>query len=220
VSEVDPDTLAFSDVVHFIQPYSSQSLAADASNLYVIAMNATNSIVNKLDFATWSTGTSLTIGIPTGHAMRYDGTNLYATLGITNATVAKIAPGPLTLTATNAFAVTDQRPTDDLTFTATDVWVGLEDTHDVCLKIAKSDLSITRVPINQPDGSYGMWFDGALVWDLIKTSPGRLLAIDPATLAFQTYTLTEDIPNEIQGGGVNLYVTYWQSPAKIQRLSR
>lgn len=226
INEIDPVTLSFTPVAT-ITGYTSipQSLTTDGTYLYLLlgASSDPSSYVYKYNLSDWSLAASTTLtGKIFGHAIRYDGTNLYLTGADSPGWIAKMNPADLTYTLVT-FAVGDNKPTDDLAFVGDYIWVGLEADNGYILKIKKSDLSITRINTGiSASSSYGLFFDGSYIWNCIyTTTPGTILRINPETNEIYSFQLEagETNPNEIVSDGQRLFITCYNNPAQIIRLS-
>jgi len=216
VSEVNPSDLSASDVIQDTgYDCDNGSIATDESYLYVLCFGEASIV--KYDMSTWAVADANTsLSKASGHALGFDGTNLYGATTIAGSSILKIAPSDLS-EINQAFT---GGPTDDLAFTANHVWVGLEGgTHNV-LKISKSDLSdITNIDTGRSTSCYGTFYDGTWIWALYAGTPGYLVRIDPATDEFTTYAFNGTSPNEVSFHSGFLFVSTYTSPISIYKLS-
>lgn len=226
VAEIDPVTFTYTIVVNQALAFHSPiSLAFDNQYLYVLTSNGVSGQgrILKANMATWvvSSTTLTTVGaVP--HAIGYDGTNLYVTEQASPGKIYKINPSTMTVTASATFASGDNNPTDDISFSGDYVWIGLETSSGYILKIAKSDLSITRVNTGTASQSYGTYFDGKYIWNMHNSTPGVLSRINPETLEIYKMSLLtgENSPNEmVIADGQRYFISCYLNPSKVIRFA-
>lgn len=222
VTEIDPDDLTYTDVIADTTALAgtSPAITSDGTSLYVLTYTYPAKII-KYNLTTYAQTTIATIndGVANknvGHALIYDGTNLYGTGAVSPGWVAKIDPSDLTHTVAN-FSSGNNIATDDLTIAGDYLYVGLEATTGMIVKVKKSDLSLENISTGQTVACYGTYFDGEYIWGVYNSSPGNLVRIDPTTSEINTYTFDsgENSLNEITSNGSRFFVTTWTSPAKV-----
>ncbi len=223
IVEMNPVTLSYADVVSDTTNPSgtSASLSSDGSFLYVLTNTSPTKIIkySLTDFSTTNTA-SLT-DLNGGHALRFDGTNLYASSASNPAWIARITPSSLAYSS-QAVASADSPLTDDLTFSGDYVYLGPENTTSKSiLRVNKSTLAIEHIYTNISAASYGVFFDGRYIISLHNTSPGTMVRLDPQTLEVKTFTFPTgaNSPNEVTTDGQRYFVTFYLSPAQIERVS-
>jgi hypothetical protein len=220
VTEIDPITLDNSTVISNGQYTQGESLTSDGNYLYVLTYSC---VVLKYSLSDFSrTGTVPIRDVDNGHALRYDGTSLYATGTTYPGWIAKVDTALSVISQMN-FTSGDNNPTDDLCSVGDYIFVGLESSNGVILRIKKSDLSITRLATTMASSCYGTFFDGRYVWGLYATTANKLVRIDPTNLECVIYNFLYNSsfvsPNEMFTDGQRFYVTGFTSPAKIARFS-
>jgi hypothetical protein len=217
VSEVNPNTLAYSDVIDDATYNVAQgSMATDESYLYVVTQGE-NKIV-KYDMSDWSEANNATFTNSSWHAIDYDGTNLYATNTESPAKIAKIVPATLAITE-QSLGTDNNIATDDLCFTNDYVWVGFESGNKDVLKVAKSDLTSTRIEIMRGSACYGTYYDGTWVWAVYSGTPGYIVRIDPVTNIAYSYVFDGNNPNENAFHAGFLFTTTYEVPFKLYKYS-
>lgn len=240
VTAIDPDTLAVTDVVADSDVSNiNGSLALTPTHLFAGSAvgsagdpAADDAFILKYSLIDYSKSASVELaGLKQCHALDYDGTNLYAT-GLTSTGdipwVAKI--NPTTLAYTSALLPAGiGLPTDDLAIYGDYLYVGLENAGaGRILKIAKADLAITQIPTRPSNANfYGLFADNTHIWAVTSLVPagtgiGKMIRLDPTTLEQRLYSFNDgesaDGPNEIMFIPPYMFVTFYQSGAKISRL--
>jgi hypothetical protein len=209
-----------STVISNGQYTQGESLTSDGNYLYVLTYSC---VVLKYSLSDFSrTGTVPIRDVDNGHALRYDGTSLYATGTTYPGWIAKVDTALSVISQMN-FTSGDNNPTDDLCSVGDYIFIGLETSNGVILRIKKSDLSITRLATTMASSCYGTFFDGRYVWGLYATTANKLVRIDPTNLECVIYNFLYNAsfvsPNEMFTDGQRFYVTGFTSPAKIARFS-
>jgi len=238
ISEVNPDTLAWTDVVEDLDQGTTfsdggQSMDSDGNYLYVITMR-TPAKVLKYSLVSFAKSLQATLTLNNGHAIRYDGTNLYATgTGTTPGTspgwVIRMNPADLTYVS-QQFAAGDTNPTDDFALVGEHLFICLENANGIMLRIQKSDLSsINRLYNGIPRTGYGLFYDGRHIWSCYAGTPGTLVRTDPLTFEMVPYEFPPGTdfggPNEITTDGKRLFVSFWDmdggptTPGRVARIA-
>ena len=250
IGAVDPTTLALTLPIDVTleagsQPYAGSS-CSDGTYLYVLTGGIVAVFIKYL-LADYSRVSSVTAtGFwGRGHAIIYDGTNLYASSNeyyhtesgnSSNNWIVKVDPVTMTITTRNDTFLANYPTgnnmmfTDDMCSVGDYLFVGVEQNRngsESVLRIKKSDLTydVIVIPGAPVDKAYpntmcfGVQFDGVYVWAVYATTPGFIARIDPVTLEVNTATLDsgENAPNEIQFDGKRMFMCYWQAPAKVSR---
>ncbi len=222
VTEFDPDDLTYTDVIADATEISGSSpgITTDGTSLYIITYRNPSKII-KYSLADFTKTSSLTINDgaenkSNGHSLQYDGTNLYATGISSPAWAAKIDPSDLSHTVAN-FQAGDNIATDDFAIVGDYLYVGLETTNGIIVRVKKSDLSLERIDTGQSVANYAVYYDNEYIWAAYASSPGTLVRINPSTLEVSSYTFDtgENVLNEIVSDGQKLFVTCWLNPAKV-----
>lgn len=229
VSEVDPVTLASTDVISTASTdQQGETLCASSTNLFILVHVITGSTgyggVIKYLLSNWSETGRVTLGnsglIGTQpHSMQFDNTNIYVTGASSPGWVAKVDPVSLAFT-TQSFVAGDNIPTDDFGMTTSNLWVGLEAMTGILVRVNKSDLSLSRLSTGILDSySFGVFNDGTYIWNLIPFSPnGIVQRINPINTNIVNVD-TEAVPNEIDTDGTNYFLTTFSNPSKVFELS-
>jgi hypothetical protein len=203
------------------------SLCTDGTNLYVATSSSPSHLlayslsdwhlVHDLELTTG--GKSLNIG----HNCRCDGTSIFVSSAsgdlVNNWAFVRVDLSDLTQVARAASFPNNTNAvlTDDSCFTSEYVWYGSEDSGNI-IRVDKSTLaSQTVISTGIGAACFGTYFDGSFIWACFNSSPGKIVRIDPNTLAAVTYQLgpRQDSPNEIWGLGGSLCFAFWQNPALV-----
>ena len=159
-----------------------------------------------------------------GHSIRYDGTNVYAT-GLTGWLVKITNPADLSYIY-NLFASGDEEllgPTDDFTFAGDKVYLGVGNYNGIEVRFNKSDLyGMQKINTTILGSNIAAEFDGNFVWFLYTgMGIGKMARLDPNTLETREYSFDTTFtgPNELKTDGTNLFITSWQNPGKVTRIN-
>ncbi len=169
-----------------------------------------------------STVATLTLSINDGHAVGYDGVNIWVTSSVNPPTIVKVDPsGSMSETSSASLSELNGAGTDDFALVGDYVWVGCEGTAGIVAKVKKSDLSIVYVPVGMNTSCFGLFYSGYYVWGAFTGSPGRIVRIDPTThdIAYFAMESGENNTNEIVFDGQRLFITCYLNPGKIVRLT-
>jgi hypothetical protein len=227
VTEVNPDTLASTDVIHDTATALNQgSITSDGTYLYVVGTSAGNvSFARAYRFSDFGLDSSLTFtGQNSAHNIKYDGTKLYVTAASSPAWVARLSLAPgITQEDLQQLTSTDGNTiTDDLAFTSNYFWVGLETagSNGNCniSRILKTDLtSRTLIDTGISNSCYAVYYDGTSIYAVFNTMPGTLIKMDPTSLASTTYQFSRglDASNEIQKYNDIFLFTFFTSPSLV-----
>ncbi len=218
VVQIDPAAMTYTDVVTGLNAYGS--LITDATYLYV---STASQIVRRFLLSDFSAAGTVTIGDATftqAQAMRLDSTKLFIAGTGNPIWVARIDLATFALDDAQHAQTGDNNACDDMALTASDVWTGAEAGagNGIVLKISKADLtSITRINTGLTVAVFGIYYQGGYIWAVYNKSPGVLVRIDPTTLEIQeaTFASGQNLPNEIQDDGTDMYFTFYMSPAKV-----
>lgn len=224
ISEIDPVTLAYTDVVRTNTANLSHSICATDTHLFLTCTSTTNTaVLLKFSMSNWAQTGRIDFAPRTAlQSPRYDGTNVYLMAGDNSpGWVAKV--DPTTLTYSVADLLTQENAVgDNQSFFGDYFWVPLfnSDSDTNILKVAKSNLSITRINTGLPYPDYTVFTDSQYVWRALGSAPGTIQRIDPNTLSMYSMTLEtgEDIPSDIVSDGTHLFIGLDTSPAKLIRL--
>jgi hypothetical protein len=234
ISQIDPVTLAWTDVVHEGAQGTSgqtcgtgqcgQSLTSDGTYLY-IATTFSPTVILKYKLSDWSKTTATLTARDYGHCIRYDGTYLWVTGNSSPAWVARVIPSTLTFISI-PFATGDNAATDDLAFTDTDVWIGLEAGNGIIVRVNKAMSFADRISIGLASPIWGVFFDGQYIIALVNNTAWPMVRINPYTL--ETFRLQNSKPsgqtilslmNEFaMDGAGRRWVTTYDSPGQVARL--
>lgn len=239
VTEIDPTTLATTDVINdntYPSSVGGGSFCFDSTYLYVLLFNTTPAAVIRYALSDFSRVSYIWVADEAnegagyanyrfGHALRYDGTDIYATGTVVISPfpswLRKIDPSTFTITQ-RANTANPVSITDDFCFTTDHIWLGTEQTGAVAvIRVAKSDISAqTLVPVSGK--CYGTFFDGTYVLACLVGTPGKLARIDPGTLAVREYSFPsgQNDTNEFCQNGETVYFTFYSSPGKVSALDR
>jgi len=215
VSEVDPTTLAFTDVIQTgVWNVEQGSFDCDGTYMYIVSRMTAD--IHKYRISDWTHIASISSNEQLPHSLRYDSaTNkLYVTSSdVTSATVSIVSVNVGTF-AIDQMAVipTDRVISDDIAITPTDIWVGSEQTGKI-IKINKANFGI-RTVINTGISrrNFGVFFDGFEIWTGWEGSPGVMGRINPTTNVLQTYQFpdaNQSSPNEFLHIGTFGYFTHY-----------
>ena len=235
VSEIDPTTLAYTDVIADTTSgyYAFEgSLSCDGTYIYVACAGNSPSVLVKYKLSDFSFVAALTLSfggkdLLVSHNCRWDGFSLFISSGHTDlvTNLAFVRVDPATFTVVDGASLPAASPnsvlTDDSAFTANYVWYGSEDTGNV-IQVQKSNLSVQSVvTTGLSTANFGIEYDGSYIWSCYDSSPGKLVRIDPVSLAMVVYQFGagQEYPNEIFTLGNGLCFSFWQSPAKVSSAS-
>lgn len=196
-----------------------ESFTTDESSIYVLMRGeGVDSEVFKYNLSTYAFTASTTLtGLVSGHAIRYDGTNLYATGLAIPAWVAKINPSTLAFNS-QIFTNGDSLATDDFAFAGDYVFIGLEGTNGTFIRVNKSNLGFNRYYSGINAATYVVFFDGRYIWYGYNTNPATLMRVDPFTMELRTFTTTMNSINEMVSDGQRFFATsFIDLPAKLTR---
>jgi hypothetical protein len=209
------------------------TFCTDGTYLYVCSC-ATPSYLHKFRISDWSL-----IGDPKllqdpdcgknmmqAHSCRFDGSHIYVSSAYswlhTYPAIMKVDPATLDVLDTGYLPddSTIQQFTDDLDV-GLDEWViaGCEggSSPGALVRFAKSDLSLQKAAYpGLGVQCFGVYSDDGSAWAVFNTSPGKVLRIDPNTMAFSIFSSSEfSHLNEIWRYGGKWYCTCWENPTKI-----
>jgi hypothetical protein len=215
IAEVNPDTLATTDVISNAGKSDANTICSDGTNLYIGVRGSNEVLKYRLsDFTLQGTAT-LTRG--SVHASLYDGTDLFVTGSTSPGWVSRITTSSMTVAETADFATGMNIPTDDLTSVGDYLWVGCEISNDLSvLRIAKAALTTQTKVAYTSNNVFGMHYDGRYIW----IGGGGLYCIDPDTLdqAEMSWPVGST-PNEIvSDGSGRLFLSAYTSPAQVARI--
>ena len=198
---------------------TSGSMCTDGLNLYVISYT-TPAVIYRWTQAGAMDASEIIVGYNSGHSIESDTSKVYAT---GQGVPAWVASAPLDLSAHAVATVgADTGLGDDTALVGDYVWCAVESPSDGdVVRILKSNLATQyRFNLGHSDPHYGVFYDGRDVWALAASSPGTLYRINPDTFDVSLVTLAsgENNPNEIATDGQRLFITCWQSPAKLIRV--
>lgn len=242
ISRVNMSTMGLSDAVNDTNhPNTNGSMCVTNTHLFcgtnfgsVGDHTAPDAQILKFDLDDFLIKTVATLtGYKQCHAIRFDGTNIYAT-GSTSTDdspwIARINPTTLAYTVEKlpqGIGV----PTDDFCFFGDYIYLGMELGYiGTLLRVAKSDLSDTTIVARGLPASnfYGTFATATHVWAATWNvdDHAKVIRIDPTTLEQRLYTFNEGEALEGNVGGVNeivtdgtyLYMTFWQSGVQVNRL--
>jgi hypothetical protein len=223
VAEVNPTTLARSDVISDTSNPSgtSGSICSDGTNLYILTATSPAKVL-KYRLSDFSLqGTATLTSRNTGHAILYDGVNVYAVGQGTPCWIARITTSDMTFTDA-LFPTGVTTLTDDIASVGDYLFVAREAAAQQLIRANKTDLTteVMRVPGIPSNSAFALHFDGTWIWVGLNSTPGTLVRVDPHSGqgAFHTLASGEDGANEILSDGKRLFVTFWLSPAKVKRL--
>jgi PKD repeat protein len=233
VAEIDPVTLAWTDVIEDFSYNPEQgSLTADATYLYVVSR--TTGFLHRYLLSTWAAAGSLDLNLACNlpHCVRYDSVTgkIYCTgtSGLLPFPNLACRIDPVAFTVEQAAGYPGESVfTDDFAMDATYLWCGSETTGNV-VRIKKSDLSGTEIPLPVGRSVYSVYNDGSSIWVAFKGGPpGMLAQIDPATLLYTMYQFpvaSQVSPNEIWGdvevegsAATKLFFTGFTSPGWVSQ---
>ena len=225
IAEVDATTLAISSFasVDLGGAYGSNgSLATDGTYLYSV----TGSTIYKFALADGSLDRSQALGVSQSHALRYDGTWLWATTTSVPNYLLQIDPSDLSIDASQAFTTGTDFTTDDFAVTdPTYVFVGLE-AGTLLFRFPKADISGYDSVDVTVETHYSVMKRVSYVWSVFgSTDPaweGILARTNPTTLATGVYSFdTPGIyaPNELvfDDNGY-AYLSTFTAPAQVFRV--
>jgi len=223
VTEIDPYTFVHTDVIRDdTSIVGNGSMDCDGTYLYLLSYGAVDSTIIKYQISDWSKVSTTTLtGLPFGHALRWDGSNLYATGQGSTPWVAKIDVSDMSYESAN-FPTPLQSPTDDFGLSDDHFWVGFESAEGLLVKVSKSDLSMetidTTLVTGIPQACYGVQEAGVYMYALMTSGADLYqITISGNNQAAYRFTGFPSI-NEIQTNGTYLYVTQYTSTPTIMRL--
>lgn len=225
VAEVDPVTLATSDVISDTADGagSSGALVATETHLFVATFVTPAKIV-KYALSGFARIGASTFTNGEGHAASYDGSRIYVLGNSAPAWIARVDPSTAnpTIEDQQAWPAGFTGGTDDgIALTGDWAYCGLEGGTPKLWKVQKSSLTNRIAVPGYGTGSfYGVFFDGEYVWACMSSSPGTILRIDPNDDSISEIQLAtgEDDPNEMAFDGQGrMFITTFQSPAKVIR---
>ena len=195
---------------------TTPAIETDGTYIYIIS-NELASYIRKFNcsdgaFVAEQTDTDL----DSGHAITYDGTNLYATGSDESSPVlAKINPSTLAITTGS---LSGSKPTDDLVSVGDYIYIGFEDSTGILSKVKKSDLSEERISTFISQTVYAMHYDGRYIW--IGYDAGSYITMyDPECCVLKNIPIATTSSNEIISDGKRVFYTHWDATASVGRLS-
>lgn len=222
VAEVNPDTMATTDVISISAAGNLPVIASDGTNLYIGTPEVPSRIF-KYRISDFSLqGTATITARNQLHAMVFDGDRLYAT-GLFPAWAARIDHTTMTVEASTGLIAGVDLLTDDLCSVGDYLWCGVEaQSTQGLFKIDKATLAVEH--IRTPGSSnviFCVFFDGQWIWVAHSSVPATLTRVDPGSGQAFTHTFPtgENEVNEIVSDGYRLFVTFWNTnPGKVKRL--
>lgn len=224
LSQIDPQTLFVKDIGNWLKvPAGHKPSFEIVDNYLYLLTNKKPSKIYKISLSEYKIiGQVSLTGCDWGHAIAFDGVSLFATGAASPAWIAKVNPTDLTFSCQH-FKENDNIATDDMAFSPNFVFVGLEKTtKGKILRIQKQNLAlINEVNTDIDGGSLGTFYDGKFVWSVFNSAPGKIIRINPESLKYDQFSFGEDenYPNEIAKDANNLFVSFFQSPAKLAKLT-
>ena len=216
VTEVDPVTLAFTDVIYSPAYNVEQgSFACDGTYLYIASRMIPN--VYKYRISDWALVATLTTNVPLQHCCRIDDSNtkMYVTSSdITPGTLAivEITLASFTVTQQTIF-YTDRVLTDDMAISSDYLWVGSEQSGNI-VRVSRTNLnSATVINMGMNARNFGVYYDGESIWTGWEGSPGIAARMNPTTLAIEYLQFADPVaqtsPNEFLRIGNRMYFTHY-----------
>jgi len=215
IVEMDPATLAYRDVVNTDAYANGSRGSIEGAGAYVYAAPENSNRVLRYDPANWSTAPTELATISNQDCIRLDsGGSLFVT-GHDPATIARI-PFGFYVADHSAYNAPYNSLCDHFAFTVEDdkVWPAVDsndqDANFFLLPTAKSRLAtvnpVRLVPSVVGAQTQGVFEGGGYIWQLLGTSPGRLLRVNP-DLAFVDMQLPvgQDAPRSIAFAGTKAY---------------
>ena len=229
ISEVDPKTLAWTDIIKGAGA-GNGSLCADGT--YLDIGNWNTGALDRYKLSDWSFVGSLNLGLSYDyvahywiHGCRYDGSHIYAHSAArerwsypTNLPkIAKVDPVTFSVVDSAGIPSGDDQLTDDLAFTKDYVWYGSEATGSI-LRVAKANLSLqTVIPVGLGP-CFGVYYDGALIWAVFANNQ-QIISLDPDSLVITVFNFPNKSlqysPNEIWNNGDQFCATFFTNPASV-----
>lgn len=215
VAEVNPTTLAYTDVISTSTYNVEQgSFTCDGTYLY-IASRMSNAIY-KYRISDWTLVDTLLTGMSLAHCCRYD--SLSGKIFVTssdpaNGTLSILSIPVSSFTIDQSKTINSDRIlTDDLAITTNHIWVGSEATGKI-IRIEKANFN-NRTVINPGIAArnFGVFYDGTEIFTGWEGNPGIFARINPTTLAVQTYQFpnaNQSSPNEFIHVGTIGYFTHY-----------
>jgi hypothetical protein len=226
VVEVDPTTLAWTDVIHDLGGYNPEqgSMCFDENHIYIACR--LSDVLLRFQLSDWLYNGVIPMDMGQGpHCCRYDfQTNrIFVTSTQTfGNTIAKVDPVTWTVEQYGAGLEGHLLFTDDLAIGPDYIYLGSELSGYVT-RVSKFDLNdCTLIPIPHTGtrANYCVYYDNTWVWTSLQGSPGLLARINPLTLEVQTYDFPDSrqtSPNEIWHrfdlpGDRRLWFTFYTVP--------
>jgi len=223
VSELQPDNLIYKDLWSSDKDYSDPvinlpSMTSDGKYLYVIS-STKPTYIHKINLKNFYDITTISLkeALNYGHSIRFDKGFLYATGEQDNGWISKINPSDLKYHE-SIFNNDVSTPTDDFAVTNKYIFTCFENKSGIIYRTDKENLFVNKINTGIFAPCFGLYFDGNNIWAVYDTSPGQLVGINPDTLKVSRYDLTESHPSEILSLKDSLFITFWESPAKIMRV--
>lgn len=221
ITEINLDTLSYTDVANYDFATTSTSVASDGTYLYVVPGGTSpDGYILRYSLANWTNTTLTMTNVALPHAIRFDGSALFVTTNDSPAQVARVTTSPFALAQRQPFFTGDNIATDDFAETGNHLYVGCETNNGHIFRIAKNTLTIEKISTGVYANIYSLFFDGRYVWAAYATAPGTLVRLDPVSLEVRRLTLSGlNVPNELASDGQRLFGTCWQSPAQVFRVT-
>ncbi len=223
ISEVDPITLAYTDVIQ-TNTYNVEqgSMACDGTYLYVAARQKMS--VYKYRISDWTLVDTLVTNMSLAHCCRIDGGKMYVsgsdkTKGLLNLIEITLS----SFTITQSIVIQNNRIfTDDIAITPDHIFVGSEDTGNI-VRISRTNFH-TQTVINTgiTTRNFGVYYDGTGLWTGWEGNPGIFGKIDVGTLALSTYQFAganQISPNEFLRIGGIMYFTHYHLSGTLTAMS-
>ena len=220
ISKVNPTAMTAVDLISDLSYQGNfGSITTDGTYLYVVTNRPTDYVL-KYNLTTGAY-VNRSGALAAGHAIRYDGTNLWVTTLGSPASIFKVIPSTLAYTWAT-FASGDNQATDDLHVSdSTYVWVGIEGSTNM-VRVTKADLSLLNVPtFTLP--SWGVWRDVTYIWSMTGSNPAYAVRVDPVTTptvtvwGFSSYVRGS---NELAFDNQNrAFITFYTAPAQVVRIN-
>lgn len=215
VAEVDPATLAYSDVIS-TSTYNVEQGSFTCDGTYLYIASRMSNAVYKYRISDWVLVDTLLTGMNLAHCCRYDSLsgNIYVTSSDpANGTLSILSIAASTFTINQSRVINSDRIlTDDLAITDNYIWVGSEATGKI-IRILKTNFN-TRTVISTgiTARNFGVFYDGTEIFTGWEGDPGIFARINPTTLAVQTFQFpnaNQSSPNEFLHVGTTGYFTHY-----------